>query len=301
MLLILLLCITPFSADKVEIIKENGESIVLLSGNVVIEDEKAKITCAEARLNETRDYVILTQDVRITDVNGQIHADFARYHFMDEKGFLKGNVSLQRTDQLISSDSLYYDGFDDYVEMFGDVKIEDYDNNLTAHGERGWYNIKDEEGYLVDRPLLEIIRKDREPIRIYAQQFQLNNSSNVFHGFDSVVAVIDSITVYCDTFLYNLDTEAGDMKRPFIVEDNNELKGESGQFKMNNKSIESLSVRNGWSQYYTEEGSKNIIEGETIKIMFKDGKASHIIVDGEPKGVLHLKQEEENARHQESE
>ncbi len=300
MLLIILLCTTPFSADKVEIIKENGESIVLLSGNVVIEDEKAKITCTEASLNETKDYVVLTQEVRIIDANGQIRADFARYHFMDKKGFLKGNVSLQRIDQLISSDSLYYDGINDYVEMFGGVKIEDYDNDLMAHGERGWYNIKDEEGYLVDHPFLEIIRKDREPIKIYAQRFQLNNSSNTFHGFDSVLAVIDSINVHCDTFLYNLDEETGDMRRPFIAEKNNELKGESGQFKMNNKSIESLSVQKGWSKYYTEEGSKNIIEGEVIRILFKNGKASHIIVDGEPKGVLHLKQKEDNARHQES-
>jgi len=301
MLIVILLCITPFSADKVEIIKENGESIVQLSGNVVIEDEKAKITCAEAHLNETKDYVILIQEVKIVDAHGQINADFARYHFKDKKGYLKGNVSLKRTDQIITSDSLYYSGLEDHVEMFGNVKIDDHENNLVAYGARGWYDLQEDEGYLVDRPFLDIIRENREPIKIHALRFKLNNSSNVFYGFDSVVALIDSITVHCDTFVYDLNTDHGSMTRPLIVEDKNELKGESGQFRMNNKSIESLSVQKGMSQYYTKEGSKNIIEGETINIIFKDGKASHIIVEGKPKGVLHLKQREENVSDQESE
>jgi len=300
-LIIILLCITPFSADKVEIIKENGESIVHLSGNVVIEDERARITCSEAYLNETKDYVALIQEVTIVDRNGQINTDFARYYFKDRKGYLTGNVSLQRTDQIITSDSLYYSGLEDHVEMFGNVKIEDHENNLIAYGSRGWYNLQEDEGYLVDHPFLDIIRENREPIKINALRFKLNNSSNVFYGFDSVVALIDSITVHCDTFVYDLNTENGSMTRPLIVEDKNELKGESGQFKMNNKSIESLSVQKGMSQYYTKEGSINIIEGETIDIIFEDGKASHIIVEGKPKGILHLKQREDNAGDQESE
>ncbi len=300
-MIVILFCITPFSADKVEIIKENGESVVHLSGNVVIEDEKAIITCAEAYLNETKNYVVLVQGVKIVDAHGQITTDFARYHFKDKKGYLKGNVSLQRTDQIISSDSLYYSGLEDHIEMFGNVKIDDHQNNLMAYGSRGWYNLQEDEGYLLDHPFLDIMRENREPISIHALSFKLNNSNNVFYGFDSVVALIDSITVHCDTFVYNLDAENGSMTRPIIVEGKNELKGEGGQFKMNNKSIESLHVQKGMSQYYTKEGSKNIIEGETIDIIFKDGKASHIIVEGKPKGVLHLKQREDDVSDQESE
>ncbi len=301
MFLIFLLCVTPFSADKVDIIREGNESIVHLLGNVVIEDEKAKITCVEARLNEKKNYVVLVQDVKIIDKNGQVSADFALYYFKDKKGYLKGNVSLLKADQIISSDSLYYSGTEELVEMFDNVKIEDEENNLRAYSARGWYDLHDDEGYLVDDPLLEIIREDREPMKIRAQRFQLNNNINTFYGFDSVIAIIDSITVHCDTFSYDLKTERGTMIRPLIVESKNELKGETGQFEMENKDIESLSVQNGWSKYYTKEGSKNIVEGEKISVIFQDGKASRIIVDGKPKGVLRLKRKEEDVDNQESE
>jgi hypothetical protein len=64
---------------------------------------------------------------------------------------------------------------------------------------------------------------------------------------------------------------------------------------MRNNGIESLSVQKGWSKYYTEEGSKNIVEGDTITIIFQDGKASRIVVEGKPKGVLSLKKKAEDA------
>ena len=113
MLLVLLLCVTPFSADKVEIIKENGESVVYLVGNVAIEDEHTKITCAEARLNEAQKYVILLNHVIISDKSGTINADYARYYFDDRRGYLSGNVTLTRSEEIISADSLYYNGMED--------------------------------------------------------------------------------------------------------------------------------------------------------------------------------------------
>lgn len=295
MFLVFLLCLTPFSADKVEIIRENGESIVHLLGNVVIEDENTRITCSEASLNQTENYVILVHDVKIVDKNGEIKSNFAVYYFKEKKGYLKDSVSLITADQIISSDSLYYRGFEELVEMFDNVKIEDEKNNLIAYGDRGWYDLKKDEGYLVGAPRLEIIRENKEPTDVRAREFQLINNSNTFYGFDSVVAIIDSITIYCDTFSYNLKTENGTMTKPVILEKNNELKGETGQFKMKNRNIESFNVQRGTSKYYTEEGSKNVVEGDSISIIFQDSKASRIIVEGEPRGVLSLKRKAEDA------
>jgi lipopolysaccharide assembly outer membrane protein LptD (OstA) len=295
MLLIILLCVTPFTADRVEIINEQGVSIVHLLGNVTIEDEDIKITCSEASLHESEDYVVLVDDISIVDKSGEIKADFAVYHFNDKKGYLKDSVALLTGNEIITADSLFYDGVEELVQMFKDVTIEDKKNNLTAHGEEGWYNLRDDEGYLSKSPRLEIARENKDPMKVNAHEFRLLTNSNQFFGYDSVVAIIDSITVFCDTFLYNLKDDHGSMKNPFVVEKENELKGESGKFEMKNKEIETFSVHRGWSQYYTEEGSKNVVEGEEISIVFHDGKAIKIIVDGEPKGVLRLKRSTDDA------
>lgn len=299
MLLILLLCLTPFSADRVEIIRKEGESIVHLIGNVVIEDENTKITCAEANLNETKDYVILTRDVKIIDKNGEINSNFAIYYFNEKKGYLRDSVILVTDNEIISADSLYYNGTEELVEMFSNVQLEDEKNNLIAYGGHGWYDLKKDEGYLLDSPSLEIMREEKEPMKIRAREFKLMTVKNVFYGFDSIVAIIDSFIVYCDTFSFNLKTEEGCLVNPFIVEKDNELKGETGRFSMKDSNIEAFSVQKGWSKYYTEEGSKNIVEGEEISVIFRQGRASKIIVDGNPSGVLTMKRKEEGAEDKE--
>lgn len=294
MLIVILLSLAPFSADRVEIIKENKESIVHLIGNVVIEDEKTRITCAEAHYNEMRDYVILRDDVHIVDDQGEISADIATYDFKSRQGFLKGNVLLERRNETFISDSLVYDGAGKNVEMFSNVIIEATDSTVRAFGAAAQYDLETEIGWLTNGPSLHILRKERSPMLIEAQRFRLDNKENILYGYDSVVATIDSVIVTCDTFVYEVKREHGTMTKPIITEIDNMLIGETGSFVMKDNDIESLSVHNGWSQYFTESGTKNIVEGDTITIVFYEGQANRIIVVGEPRGVVHMHEGDEN-------
>ncbi len=294
MLLIFLFCLTPFSADRVEIIKENGESIVHLIGNVIIEDEKTRITCAEAKYNEMRNYVILKDNIHIVDDQGEISADFATYDFNSRQGFLRGNVLLARRNEIFTSDSLVYDGAGKNVEMFSNVMIEATDSTLRAFGAAAQYDLEAEIGWLMNNPSLEILRKERSPMFVEAQRFRLDNKANVLYGYDSVVATIDSVVVTCDTFVYDVKTEHGTMTKPFITEVGNRIIGETGSFVMKDNDIESLSVHNGWSQYFTKNGTKNIVEGEKITVLFEEGQANRIIVTGEPRGVVHMREGDED-------
>ena len=288
MIIVFLLSLAPFSADRVEIIKDDGESIVHLVGNVVIEDEKTRITCAEAHYHEMKNYVILTDNIRIVDDQGEISADIATYDFESKQGFLKGNVRLMRKNEIFTSDSLLYDGAGKDVRMFSNVMIEATDSTLRAFGTSAQYDLDAEIGWLTENPSLEIIRKERSPMLIDAQRFRLDNKKNVLYGYDSVVARIDSVIVTCDTFVYDVKTTHGTMTKPTITEIDNRLIGETGSFVMKDNDIETLSVHNGWSQYYTKNGTKNTIEGETITIVFEEGQANRIIVIGEPRGVVHM-------------
>lgn len=269
--------------------------MIHLLGNVKIEDMNLKIACREASLHEAENYVVLIDDVSIIDENGEIKAEFAVYYFDEKKGYLRDSVVLLTGSEIIRADSLYYNGVEGLVQMFGNVMIEDKKNNLMAYSEQGWYNLSEDQGYLVEGPRLEIVRENKEPMKVKAREFKLLADSNKFFGFDSVTAVVDSITVYCDTFSFDLKEDHGTMVNPVILEKNNELRGETGTFKMKDKEIESFSVHRGWSKYYTDEGSKNTVEGEEINIVFRDGKAIKIMVDGEPSGTLRLKGKEEDA------
>jgi lipopolysaccharide assembly outer membrane protein LptD (OstA) len=291
----MLLTLTPFSADRVEIYQENGERIVHLIGNVIIEGEETKITCAEAKISEEHGWVNLIHNVELQGRSGLVRADKALYYFNEERGYLSDSVMIVTSDERISSDSLYYDGAQDSVEMYGNVLIEDEENSLLVRGTRGWYHLSRDEGLLVGDPKLEITRQDKEPITVYAQVFKLRTNEDQFYGFDSVRAIIDSIVVYCDTFSYNLQEETGEMTNPVIQDRKNELKGNHGRFRMKNREIQLVSVTDGESIYYTEEGSKNIVEGESISILFEKGAATTIKVEGQPRGLLFLKRSTESA------
>jgi len=295
MFILLLITLTPFKADKVEIFTEGNERIVHLIGNVIIEGSETMITCAEAKFSEINGWVKLFRDVRLRDSNGEVYAHSAIYYFNDDRGYLTDSVRIITSDERIKSDSLYYDGTRDSVEMYGNVLIEDEKNKMSVTGEKGWYNLARDEGLLYGNPELQIARQDKVPMIIDAKSFRLLSRDNLFFGYDSVRAIIDSVVVLCDTFSYNLETEHGSMVRPIIQEKNNELSGERGQFRLRNKEMESVSVENGHSLYYTKEGSKNIVEGKRISIMFQEGKAVKIKVDGEPRGVLSLKRSQESA------
>ena len=295
MFAVLLIALTPFQADRVEILTEGNERIVHLLGNVVIEGSETRITCAEAKISETGGWVKLQKEVRLQDKNGEVNAGTAIYYFSEDRGFMSDSVTIVTADEKIFSDSLYYDGARDSVEMYGNVLIEDSKNDMTVAGGKGWYNLARDEGALSGEPRLDIARQDKTPITIYAETFKLYTDERIFHGCDSVRALIDSITVYCDTFAYDLKAERGTMVRPVIKEKNNELEGTHGQFMMKNKEIESVSVENGESTYYTKEGSKNVVEGDKIIIKFQEGKATMISVQGGPKGMLSLKKGGEDA------
>ena len=292
--IVILFTLTPFSADKVEIIKEEGESIIHLIGNVVIKDENVKIECEDARMYETEDYVILDNEVVITDKEGSIKADHAQYRFAEKQGYMTGDVNLVSGKQIITAESLYYDGNRSYVEMHRNVVIEDQENDMFGYGGKGWYHLDDDIGHLVEAPRIELLREDRDPIHIRAQEFELRTKQNMFYGYDSVHAEIDSINVECDTFTYDLADDNGAMVKPHVVEKENILKGETGAFRMKDENIESFSVHDGWSKYLSEEGNRNEVEGDTITVIFEEGEAVKIIVMGDPSGVLMLKKESEN-------
>ena len=298
MFIILLIALTPFSADRIQIYKEEGESIVHLIGNVLIEGEETKITCTEARINEARGWIRLFDEIKLSGRNGEVSASNAIYFFNEDRGYLTDSVLIVTDDERMYSDSLYYDGKRDSIEMYGNVVIEDDRNDMIVSGDRGWYHLAKDEGIMSGNPELRITRQGKSPIIVYAGAFRLMTNENLFMGYDSVRAVIDSIDVLCDTFSYDLKAQTGDMTMPVIREKNNELKGTTGTFRLKDKEMDKLVVSNGRSVYHSDEGSENLVEGNKIEISFTQGKASAIRVEGQPRGVLNMRRKQDNAGDQ---
>jgi lipopolysaccharide assembly outer membrane protein LptD (OstA) len=293
MIFLLLVQLSPFSADTVEILRDSN--IVHLIGNVKIESDSVRINCREARLYETEGTFILERDVTIRDSNGTITADRAQYQFRKKLGRLWGNVTLDSGNEVIRADSLDYDANRRFVKMIDNVRIEDTKNGMNAFGREGWFDLGQDRGRLAGQPHLEIAREGRSPMNVRAREFSLDVKADRFSGFDSVVALIDSITIRADTFDYDLKKEDGRLAGPQVTEKENILSGKRGVFKLVKKAIDLFSVEEGESIYYTKEGSKNYVAGSALTILFKNGQAYKIIVNGSPHGYLVNRKEDIDA------
>ncbi len=297
-LALLIIYLTPFRAERVEIVKENGESIVYLLGDVLIEQEDTRISCHQAKLNETRGTVLLQDTVLIRDSNGEIQAEHAIYYFDQRYSVLRGNVVMTSPDQIISADSLDYDGEKRFVRMYRNVRLEDTKNRVVAYGGEGWYDLESENGSLIKQPRIEMQREGKTPMIINAHEFLLKNKENLCYGYDSIIGEIDSIKIFCDTIVYHINQDKGYMTNPLVKEKQNELTGVAGEFGLKNKTIDYFKVDSGFASYWTNEGAHNIIEGASINIVFKDGRAFKVLVEGNPRGKLFLKENRENVGDQ---
>ncbi|MEO0135929.1 MAG: LptA/OstA family protein [candidate division WOR-3 bacterium] len=287
---ILLLNTTPFRAQRVEIINQQGERIVHLSGNVEITQDTTEIICGEAQLNETKGMVVLKKDVQIKDKAGKIQADTAVYFFKEHFSILKGSVKLLFENQVIAADSLEYHGNRRFVEMFQNIVLEDMKNKIIAKGQKGWYDLNSEIGSLTSDAEIALSRNDKPPIVITAREFFLKTKENYCYGYDSVTALIDSIIIFCDTIAYDLKNGKGFMVHPRALEKKNELKGISGEFVLKDNTISYFKVQSGIASYWTADGTHNVVEGENINILFREGRAFWVEITGNSRGKLYLKE-----------
>lgn len=297
---LLLVALTPFQADKVEILSDSGASVVYLIGNVVIEPESARIICPEALLNEAAGTIVFERGLTMTDANGTLTAQRGRYEFAGKRGLLDGSVRLVADNEVIAAETLVYEGTQRLVRMHHQVRIESQQDDMIASGDSGSYDLRSDTGELRGDPRVQIAREGKTPMEIRARHFALDNRNGTFSGRDSVKAVIDSVTVYCDTFDYDLNREHGTTIGTKVVEKNNELSGTHGWFGMRDRAIDHFGVYAGRADYTTEGGSHNVVEGDTIIIFFKENKAYRIDVGGSPHGVVTSRKGQVDAADEES-
>ncbi len=284
-----LIWVSPFTADKVEIINLPGERVVKLAGNVIIDATPARIFCSEARVYEDRDLAILTGRVKIIDTASSVEADTAYHYLKGERSILKGNVTLFSGSRSIYAESLIYDRVKKFVQAFDSVKFVDTMQKFTSLGNRGSYDLKMGIGRLEDQPCAWIERKDKSPIYVWSRVFEYNAKKNWIVAYDSVRIVIDSIEVSGDSLRYEIDKKIGLIEKIRLTEANNSITGGSGRFALADENLSEFDVNQGQGVYITREGVKNEISGGLMRFKFNNGKAVAIEVYDRPRALLYLK------------
>ena len=289
-LLLFAVALSPFTADKVEIINAPEGNVVRLVGSVVIHAQTATITCQEATIYEARNLAVLSGAVKIVDSNSTVEADTAYHYLQGSMSLLKRNVSLHSKARSIFADSLVYDRGKEQADAFGNVKMVDTVQKFTALSRLGTYDLKRGIGRMTGQPRALLDRPEKPPIEVASKILEYQERKNMIHANDSVVVRIDSMLITGDTLTYDVSAKAGWISNIVMTERENRVTGNTGRFELVDGQLDEFEVLSGQGTYLTGEGTQNDITGSSILFRFSAGRATGIVVTGKPKGYLYLRQ-----------
>ncbi len=288
--LLFMVTMSPFTADKVEIINGPDGSVVRLVGEVAIQTPTAKITCQEATIYEARNLAVLSGTVKIVDSNSTVEADTAYHYLQGSMSVLKRNVALHRQARSIFADSLVYDRGREQADAFGNVRMVDTVQKFAASSSIGTYDLRRGIGVMRGQPRALVDRAEKPPIEVTSKTLEYQERTNMMFARDSVAVRIDSMLITGDTLRYDINAKEGWISNIVMTEQENRVTGDAGRFELVDDQLSEFEVRSGQGTYLTREGSQNDIAGGSMLFRFSGGRATEIVVTGAPKGYLHLRQ-----------
>jgi len=275
------------TAETVTLDETDEGRVSHLIGNVTITHGKTIITGDEGYAYEIQQMAEVQRNVRIDDEATIITAAHAKY-FKDERmAVLTDSVELRDGKQLLKTDSLVYFKTRKFSEGYGNVVLIDKERNTEVKGNYGEYDFVDDAGFITDNPELILFEKAKK-ITVSGDTLRIKRKENFMSCKGNVKVKEDSITATAGYLEYFSDS--GRMylnEKPFIEQsDKSTLSGSSIEVFLKNREItKTVAMNDANGKYQLSNGATNNVQGDTISILFEDGKTARIIVVGNTNGL----------------
>ena len=264
-------------ADLLENKTINGQSVQILTGNVVFLKGDMTITC-----------------------------DTARYHEKTGQGLLTGNVTMKENDQNLTADSVHFDSPNDIFTSYNNVHIWDNDYDLTADTviyysklDSGIANGRarmDQQGQLITAQLLRYIKYENDD----AVSYTAENNVRIEEG-DRVAT--------CGLAIYDVRNDRTLLRvNPKLMEKNRILEGSEIQLFYKDDVLDYVFIPAKAHVVNTSGGFREIevinqdstvvqkksisfkddMTGSILKGFFKDGSLDSVRLEGMATTLYHI-------------
>ena len=224
--------------------------------------------------------------------------NYGWYDAKNDVAYLDKGASLRNKGYSITSDSMFYNKQTGYARAMSNVYIEDTTNKAIVEG--NYAEMWKKQG--------KSVVTDSVRARYYADRDTLYlHSDTLFFYMDTVEQKAERVLAYynvrfyrrdiqgkCDSLYYNVADSCAKMRRePVIWAENSQMRGDSINIVMANRSIDSvLLYPNGFIiQKDTIEGF-NQIKGKVMTAYFKKNELDHVYDDGNAETVYWLREED---------
>ncbi|MDH5683816.1 MAG: hypothetical protein OEZ20_05070 [candidate division WOR-3 bacterium] len=300
MLQIILLCFyfwcplvlaADIEANKMEILNTEEGKVTVFKDGVTILDGDTKIMARTARFYERKNLAIVQDSVKITNPSGAISCDFADYYLDQRKTILRGSVSVIQESLEIMAPELTVEYKKDKAIAKNGFTVIAKPHSLQITGKTGEYFLTKEEGTIDSLPYLEIKRTDT--LKVSSQKLSFNNKQTRALAWGKVKVETGNAVLQCDTLIYNWEKDSGvALGSPLLKEASNEATGKEIYFFTKDGELQRIEIQGtAFGQYFNQQGDMVNITGESMNLLFSEGKTSSITARNVNLGKLYRHEE----------
>lgn len=268
--LLFLLNLANFQADKMEILATEEGRVSLFKGNVTITEGDTKITAQNAAFYQTKGLALVYDSVTIQTLKAKLTADSARYLLEAAKTVLKGKPKVFHETQVVETDSLVFDHQTGKAYTDQTVVITDTTRNLTIQGKKAEYDLREEVAHLYSEPVLTI--KRGSVITVKGERMDLFLRDGLAQTVGDAILTSAKTVLQCESLVYYYNENFGlALGSPVITEGENSVSGDTVRFYTKDERLSRVEIKNNSKgEYLTEDGDRVEVQGMRITIFFDD-------------------------------
>ncbi|MDI6804160.1 MAG: OstA-like protein [Bacteroidota bacterium] len=294
----------------------NGESIRELIGNVQFSQGNVVVNCDKAVQYFKTNEVVLTGNVRVQDdtlvLNGKrgiynsndktaeafegvyleegtrkLNADYGKYFIRERRVLFRNNVIVQDTGSTLLCNELFYFRDEKRTIARKNVIISDINNDVKTYS--NYFENLGDYSFLLDQPrIVQIDTTDEGTLDtltiVSNEMYSYQDSLSRFIAIGKVIMRRGDVSAECGNSVYYSDADSIILRdKPFVWYEKTQVSGDSIFIKLTERKLEKIIVRgNAFAISLSDTNLQNRFDqmsGETITMIFFEGKIYNILVD----------------------
>jgi lipopolysaccharide export system protein LptA len=277
------------TAGTVRVINTEQGRVTLLEGGVTITHGSAVITAQSGKGIEAKDEAVLEGEVRIVDGETTMESRTGEYFRRGKRAVLRGDVRIDDGRELVQADEVTYFRDSKIASASGSVSFKNKANEVTVEGGKGTYYFEEDRGIMEESPLLTA--SGEKQILITSQTMETFDKEAKALVAGDVKVYQEDVTAACDSLIYmSRDDVAMLIGSPWIAEGANRMESANIRLEFANRKLNRAVLTPDAKGFYSVgEGEANTVSGDEMIIVFQDGKAGEVTVNGSAGGTYYMK------------
>ena len=309
------------SADRSELKKINGETVLELNDNVRIVHGDITVTARrglsftmqrltqlfgsvrviqqtmvmtgdEGEYFQNEDLAVLRKNVHITDRGWEVDCDEVRYSRLTGEAWILGNVYARDSTTTLRADRVLYQRLIQRAEAFGDVEMTDLKQGIVQQGKHGVYYRATGIGVVDDAPRL-VTTEDKEPITVTADTMRVSPDGSWATAYYRVNIIKGNTVTQCDSaMIYDKEKRAELFGNPLAKQDNVWMKGDRMLVFYNEDEVNRIDIIGNAEIREVPRDSlvldrDNWIRGDTLVLYIHNNDVDSVRVTGRAESEYH--------------